>query len=391
MKQVLSLVFLYLMVFGCTPLAAKEKNRREPKKNSFSIEIEKIVSNPNRNAWMRNRINRDLDGIDIRNFHPDYINHVFKKELSDPHLLCCLVEILNNKVRLQKVSNFSRSNENRVGIFLKFLKVLAKHFSIPDCQFVITFHDGTVKETLPFPVFCFAKDKDKKGIVIPDFEAQEHYLLPIDGRILTIDILVDKGCFLYPWENKIPRCFWRGSTTGAIYKLQDWDMWPRSQLVLFASKHPEYIDAKFTAVCQAEDGVEQCIKQRGLFGSSVSIDNSLKYKYLIDVDGNSCTYSRSYWILRSNSVLFKHTSNQIQWYYDLLIPWENYIPIAYDFSDLLHHMAWAYNHDEEAKQIALRGRKLAKEELSHEAVFAYFYLLLEEYARRQMLSISLPR
>ena len=36
----------------------------------------------------------------------------------------------------------------------------------------------------------------------------------------------------------------------------------------------------------------------------------------------------------SNSVLFKTTTKYVQWYYDGLVPWVNYIPVRPDMSDV---------------------------------------------------------
>ena len=48
-----------------------------------------------------------------------------------------------------------------------------------------------------------------------------------------------------------------------------------------------------------------------------------------------------------------------QWYYDRLIPWENYVPIRSDLSDLEQAVAWFARHDAEAQRIDARGRELA--------------------------------
>jgi len=69
----------------------------------------------------------------------------------------------------------------------------------------------------------------------------------------------------------------------------------------------------------------------------------------------------------------------VQWYYDKLIPYVNYIPVKTDFSDLDHQYKWALQNDTTLKQIAMAGTKLAKETFSREAIEQAFVNALYEY------------
>jgi hypothetical protein len=55
----------------------------------------------------------------------------------------------------------------------------------------------------------------------------------------------------------------------------------------------------------------------------------------------TAAWMRIPWILASTSVLFKPTTKLYQWFYDGLIPWQNYIPVRPDFSDLIDKIEWA--------------------------------------------------
>ena len=60
------------------------------------------------------------------------------------------------------------------------------------------------------------------------------------------------------------------------------------------------------------------------------------------------------WALTSNSVLFKQTSSDFQWFYDGLKPYVNYIPIRPEFinvEDRYIKSKWAREHDQFAQQI----------------------------------------
>jgi hypothetical protein len=55
----------------------------------------------------------------------------------------------------------------------------------------------------------------------------------------------------------------------------------------------------------------------------------------------------------------------MQWYYNYLRPWQNYVPIAPDMSDLIDKVKWLRRNDRFAQEIGRRGLELA-ELLSYE-------------------------
>jgi hypothetical protein len=54
-----------------------------------------------------------------------------------------------------------------------------------------------------------------------------------------------------------------------------------------------------------------------------------------------------------------------QWYYDELVPWRNYVPIAPAMSDLLDKVRWLTRNDSAAQRIGQAGLALA-ERLTYE-------------------------
>ena len=49
-----------------------------------------------------------------------------------------------------------------------------------------------------------------------------------------------------------------------------------------------------------------------------------------------------------------------QWYYDRIRPWEHFVPVKSDMSDLIEKIEWARSHDAEAQAIAANGRAFAR-------------------------------
>jgi hypothetical protein len=112
----------------------------------------------------------------------------------------------------------------------------------------------------------------------------------------------------------------------------------------------------------------------------VPISDHLKYKYLILVDGFTSAFHRGYWQLFSNSVLFKQTSPDFQWYYNALEPYVHYIPFENDLSDLIDKIKWAQEHDLVVQQIVHNANDFAHTHLTYADIMLYVYLLLTEYA-----------
>lgn len=86
----------------------------------------------------------------------------------------------------------------------------------------------------------------------------------------------------------------------------------------------------------------------------------IRYKYILDIDGNSNTWDATAWKLNSGSVIFKTDSNWVQWFYEYYKPWVHYIPINDDFSNLQEMYQWTERHPEECKQMIQECKKLFK-------------------------------
>jgi hypothetical protein len=84
----------------------------------------------------------------------------------------------------------------------------------------------------------------------------------------------------------------------------------------------------------------------------------VKYKYILDIDGNASTWDATAWKLNSGSVIMKANSCWNQWFFDKFKAWEHYIPVKDDFSDLQEQHAWAESHQVECEQMVAACKKL---------------------------------
>ena len=66
-------------------------------------------------------------------------------------------------------------------------------------------------------------------------------------------------------------------------------------------------------------------------------EQMIEHKYIMDIDGNACTWDATAWKLNSGSVIFKPESDWQQWFYDSFIPWKHYVPVKDDFEDVIEY------------------------------------------------------
>lgn len=273
---------------------------------------------------------------------------------------------------------FADHNFDRCLLVLERLKSLATSiaYGIPDGDYLITLHDEAY-QSFAWPVLAFAATQqqidDKEVVLMPDSDVMRGY-----GVLMN---RINSGVRQYPWNKKQNKIFWRGVASGANYTTNDINGSKRLRF-LNAALGKQFIDARFTDYTHMlNDSFKQKLANIPHLSltPAVSPQQSLSYKYLIDVDGHSCSFSRMAWILYSNSVLMKHTSDKIQWYYHLLKPYQNYIPIKEDFSDLQQQYEWAEAHPQQVLKISKNARAVARRVFSEYQVKIAFKKAFQDY------------
>jgi hypothetical protein len=106
---------------------------------------------------------------------------------------------------------------------------------------------------------------------------------------------------------------------------------------------------------------ESEIHESGLMSEFVPATEFNKFKYHIDIDGNTNSWPGLFQKLLTGSPVLKVASagSYRQWYYSRLKPWVNFVPVLSDMSDLVAKIAWLHEHEKEAITIGIRGQELA--------------------------------
>merc|ERR1712216_700955 len=94
-----------------------------------------------------------------------------------------------------------------------------------------------------------------------------------------------------------------------------------------------------------------------------------------------------FWKLRGNSLQFITMGRYTHWLLPhgvKLRPFEHFLPVRHDQSNLLEQIQWARENDEDAKQIARAAANVTAHMLDPEAgPLVYLYVLLMMYAELQ--------
>jgi hypothetical protein len=108
------------------------------------------------------------------------------------------------------------------------------------------------------------------------------------------------------------------------------------------------------------------------------------YKYLLYIEGH-CAACRYGFMMCLGSVILKVESRCVadeMWYFPLLRPFFDHVPVKSDLSDLKEKIDWCRQNDEKCREIAQNARELHDRYISREGILDYLQMVLIEIAKR---------
>lgn len=184
----------------------------------------------------------------------------------------------------------------------------------------------------------------------------------------------DPSAFLLPETFWLTRGFHRPLFDDVARLSPPWDT--RRAHAVYAGRDQGPATNLFTA---SPDGLrprrllERVVRDEGLpvdvtLGGKVSRETQLGYKWILDVDGYVRTWDGWAWKMASGSAVLSPASPWETYFTREFAPWEHFVPVANDFSDLGERLAWCRDHDDECRAIAERARSRAIEAYAPERV-----------------------
>ncbi|KAJ7701083.1 hypothetical protein B0H17DRAFT_1045961 [Mycena rosella] len=211
-----------------------------------------------------------------------------------------------------------------------------------------------------------------------------------------------------PWDAKIPRLYWRGKSSGGRISGTNYRAFPRFRAVDIGRENLDLMDVALSgfhaSLCDDDCDAAAIKAEYNITGTSTPRETVYGYKYALDLDGNSFS-GRYLGLLRSGSLVFKvpspvcilqtielltraQTTIFAEYFNDWLRPFEHYIPVLPDLSDLVEKIEWAVAHDAEARAIQQAGQAVAERVLTDAQNDCYFAAVLLEWGRLQALALA---
>lgn len=198
-----------------------------------------------------------------------------------------------------------------------------------------------------------------------------------------------RGLDKVPWSSKIDKVFWRGTSSGSMHLKTDYN------LNFIRHRHREHIyrvlkdDAQDYDIgivdwlqCDSDALCAYLARSVGTV-ARVPLEHFPRYRYLLDMDGNSFS-QRFVFLLRHTQSLVLKMSLFDQWETLLTTPMKHFVPVAFNTESLARALQWARQHQREAEDIAIAGREFALARLRKDDAACYWFRVLMYYEQARM-------
>ena len=270
---------------------------------------------------------------------------------------------------------------SRASDLIEFIKKYSKNVN-----FIINFSDGRRK---PYGKSITINNCNSE--FIPFMVFNRHINIKSNCILFPIKGYQNFGCenFKYYnntlWKDKINKLIYRGSPTGSLYlnncihftstikslnkKLKQ-DINNKTDNNYFEFIYNNFPRFKFTYKFHNNNLInagltlnilkEKIYNYEYLYKDRIEIEDMLKFKYHILIDGNDWASSLS-WVLLNDCVAFMPEITYESIFTINLVPWKHYVPIRRDFEDLEEKIKYMINNDNLAKQISANSSLYMKQ------------------------------
>jgi len=217
------------------------------------------------------------------------------------------------------------------------------------------------------------------------------FIIPQDWQLANSDSTYYKIEHTIKWKDKIPTALFRGSATGSMELKYNQRLHISKIDNEWKNTKPGLLDAGIVS-WNSKDKIDsnlqinyikpQLMNKLGIYlKQKIPMNEQIKYKYIINIDGHSKPNRTSY-LLQSGSLILMVESHYVMgnicWYDELLKPYIHYIPIKYDLSDLEKQILWCRNNDNKCKQIVQNAKKLYNKYFNKDHLLKYCAYLFNQ-------------
>jgi len=236
------------------------------------------------------------------------------------------------------------------------------------------------------PILSMSKTTEFADILLPTHE--DWARVKQKEKKWFINSRVDEDfCSEKEFKQKIPTAVFRGSSTGEGFTIETNQRLKLAYLSSLAKVDKRdnipYLDCGITKWNSRVKKTKNSKKIQMIDIASLpfSLTNYMPlseqclYKYIIHVDGHVSAFRLST-MLTLNCVSLIVQSPWKMWYSDLLVPYEHYVPIKSDLSDLFEQIQWCKDNDDACEWIARNAQQFAEKYLEKDGILDYTQKLL---------------
>ena len=145
----------------------------------------------------------------------------------------------------------------------------------------------------------------------------------------------------------------------------------RSKAAAWSLEHPDLLDASVSYKSE-----HPCISRwPTLKGQIPGREYYTQYQTVVILGGIGAAFRTGRHLSAGQAVIMQDFEYE-EWFLPYMTPYENYIPLRRDLSDLRQVMEWVRDHPNEVRTIAERGKQFYLDWMSHEETENHWYELL---------------
>ncbi len=260
----------------------------------------------------------------------------------------------------------------RIELYETFLRqVIAKFCPELEIDLLLDIGDGGVRRE-SVPIFVFQKERNSNALMLPDVDFLSF------GFYENRQDLTDKLAF----AAKDCRAVFAGKLSGMRVTEQTVAELaiPRLRAAVYFQGCP-WVDFRLPSLPSRLDGelVAKLTKLGvGNRADRLNYQQQFQSKFIMSMDGFGATCSRLPIVMRSNSVLMKYESVHQLFYFEGLVPWLHYVPVATD-QEAAEIVRIEQAHPGTFEPIARNANAFAETFLNRDAAMRYTARLLQAY------------
>jgi hypothetical protein len=297
----------------------------------------------------------------------------------------------NGLLRFEVPPKDNRKNEECIhDMFVQ----LCRECIVPDVEVFFNKRDFPIKRGGPFEPFHHIWDSKRKPLgreVHKEYSPILSQCIESDFSDITVPTYEDwgraresedgvrfedsrVGMIFKPveWSLKKTMAVFRGTTTGIGTSSENNT---RMKLVKICEKFPALFDVGFTRINyrprkQYKNPFLQTVEERFKCVEPLSLQQQIGFKFIINVEGHSAAFRLSSELVSGSCVLIVESKWKM-WLHPFLKPYEHFVPIKSDLSDLVSQVRWCVDNDQRCFEIAQRSRSLSETLLSKRGILEY--------------------